>query len=160
MILLLQQSTTERRGIYSQVRIKNIVSVDAVDFKVPKKVRECWLVARFGLERIMEVRNIIRAIPETLTEAQRKEVLSNTHDLEQALMSDFNYHIDGGPSISTAPILAPPTHTNVISDVLPGAGSCFQWVLDGIAEPSKTTFENFFGLRFRETSQNFTLWWD
>ena len=68
---------------------ESIVSIDEAK-KVPKEVKEVWLVAKFGLERIMAARNLINAVPESLTDAQQKEVLSDSYDAACTLMADFH----------------------------------------------------------------------
>ena len=91
---------------------ESLLGVDAVDFaKVPIEARECWLVAKFGLERIMAARKMIMAVPESLTDAQRKEVVSDSEDLVDALMSGFDHLLTEEQVPSPAPILAPPTRT-------------------------------------------------
>ena len=88
---------------------ESIVSIDEAK-KVPKEVKEVWLVAKFGLERIMAARNLINAVPESLTDAQQKEVLSDSYDAACALMADFHDLLtDIAPP--SAPILAPPTRS-------------------------------------------------
>ena len=50
--------------------------IDAIDSaKVPKPAMECWLVAKYGLEKIMAATKLVKALPESLTDAQRKEIV-------------------------------------------------------------------------------------
>ena len=83
-----------------------------VDFaKVPKEARECWLVAKFGLERIVAARKMIMALPESLTDAQRKEVISDSEDLVDALTCGFDHLLIEEQELPPAPILALPTRS-------------------------------------------------
>ena len=43
--------------------------------KLPKEARECWLVAKFGIQCVVEAQTLLQAIPKALTDSQRKEVL-------------------------------------------------------------------------------------
>lgn len=44
-----------------------LVGIDATDSaKVPKATRECWLVAKFGLEKNMAATKLVEAVPEAL----------------------------------------------------------------------------------------------
>ena len=68
------------------------VGIDAIDSaKVPKPARECWLVAKFVLEKIMAATKLVKAVPESLTDSQRKEILSDSEDVVSALMTGFDY---------------------------------------------------------------------
>ena len=65
-------------------------------------------MAKFGLEKIVATREMLIAVPESLTDAQQKEVLSDSHDAACALIAGFDYLLtDTIPPPS--PILAPPT---------------------------------------------------
>lgn len=91
---------------------ERLVSVDAIDLaKVPKEARECWLVAKFGLEKIMAARKVVMAIPESLTDAQRKEILSDSQDAVGALMTVCDHLLTKEQAPPPAPILAPPTRS-------------------------------------------------
>ena len=89
-----------------------LVGIDAIDSaKVPKPARECWLVAKFGLEKIMAATKLVKAVPESLTDSQRKEILSDSEDVVSALMTGFDYLLTEEQAPTLAPILAPPTRT-------------------------------------------------
>ena len=48
-----------------------LIGIDAIDSaKVPKPAMECWLVAKFGLEKIMATMKLVKALLESLTDAQ------------------------------------------------------------------------------------------
>lgn len=45
---------------------ENLVNMDAVDSKLLKELRECWLVARLCLERIIEVWTAKQSLSDSL----------------------------------------------------------------------------------------------
>ena len=50
-----------------------LLRVTEIDFtKNPQAVKECWLVAKFGLQKIIEARENAIRILEIITEAQKK----------------------------------------------------------------------------------------
>ena len=60
----------------------NLLSVTEIDFtKTPQAVKEYWLVAKFGLQKIIEARENAIRIPENITEAQKKEMLCDSDDV-------------------------------------------------------------------------------
>ena len=86
----------------------NLVSVGEVDYtKTPLAPRECWLVAKFGLDKILAAREMVMYIPENLTDAQRKEAFSDAYDAACTLETGFNHLLTKTPPFPL--ILAPPT---------------------------------------------------
>ena len=88
----------------------NLLSVTDIDFtdtKTPQAVKECWLVSKFGLQKIIEAREYVILIPKNVTEAQKKEMLCNTQDVAYALACAFDYILTETPP--SPPILTPPT---------------------------------------------------
>ena len=72
----------------------NLLSVTDIEFtdkKTPQAVKECWLVSKFGLQKIIEAREDVIRIPKNVTEAQKKEMLCNTQDVAYTLASAFDY---------------------------------------------------------------------
>ena len=58
-----------------------LMGIDAIDSaKVPKPAMECWLVAKFSVDKIMATTKLVKALPESLTDAQRKEIVSDSED--------------------------------------------------------------------------------
>ena len=43
--------------------------------KLPREARDCWLVAKYGVERVVQAQRVLQAVPDTLTSAQRREVI-------------------------------------------------------------------------------------
>ena len=88
----------------------NLLSVTDIDFtdtKTPQAVKECWLVSKFGLQKIIEAREDVIRIPKNITEAQKIEMLCNTQDVAYTLASAFDYIPTETPP--SPPILTPPT---------------------------------------------------
>ena len=87
----------------------NLLSVTEIDFtKTPQAVKECWLVAKFGLQKIIEARENAIRIPENITEAQKKEMLCDSDDISYTLVSAFDYLL-AAETPPSPPILTPPT---------------------------------------------------
>ena len=84
-----------------------VTDIDFTDTKTPQAVKECWLVSKFGLQKIIEAREDVIRIPKNITEAQKKEMLCNTQDVAYTLASAFDYILTETPP--SPPILTPPT---------------------------------------------------
>ena len=93
---------------------ESLVSIDEFDLaKVPKEAKECWLLAKFGLDKMVATREMVIAVPESLTDAQREEVLSDSHDAACALIAAGFDHLLTETIPPPTPILASP-HQNLL----------------------------------------------
>ena len=43
---------------------------------LPREALDCWLVARIGVQQVLEAQRLLKTIPHTLTDAQRVELSS------------------------------------------------------------------------------------
>ena len=82
----------------------SVTDIEFTDTKTPQAVKECWLVSKFWLQKIIEAREDVIRIPKNITEAQKKEMLCN---VAYTLASAFDYLLT--ETRSSPPILTPPT---------------------------------------------------
>ena len=70
-----KRAKRERESAFSCY--EGLVAVESTEQleKLPKEARECWLVAKFGIQCVVEAQTLLQAIPKALTDSQRKEVL-------------------------------------------------------------------------------------
>ena len=83
----------------------SVADIDFTDTKIPQAVKECWLVSKFGLQKIIEAREDVIRFPKNIIEAQKKEMLCNTQDVAYTLASAFDYFLTETPP--SPPILTP-----------------------------------------------------
>ena len=47
--------------------LPSVTDIDFTDTKTPQAVKECWLVSKFGLQKIIEAREDVIRIPKNIT---------------------------------------------------------------------------------------------
>ena len=62
----------------------SLIDYEALSSQVPNKIKDCWLVAKFGFQLARKACDILQVIPESLTDAQQKEVFANCCDVDDS----------------------------------------------------------------------------